>query len=73
MFFGVEIDTSRAEGKQAFLILAEVVDEFLGVEGAVLGLVSRFGHRKWKLLITSPFLDLIEEPRNFQPTLEPPT
>lgn len=42
MFFGVYLDAGGAEGEEALFVFAEVEDEFLGVEGAALGLVNLF-------------------------------
>lgn len=42
---GVDPDAGGAEREQAVLVLAEIEDEFLGVEGAALGFVDLFCHR----------------------------
>jgi hypothetical protein len=50
VFFGVDGDAGGTERQEALGILAEIGDEFLGVEGAALGLVDLL-HRNRKSLI----------------------
>ena len=42
MLFGVDFDAGGAQGKEALLVPAEVVDHLFGVEGAGFGHIDRF-------------------------------
>ncbi len=51
MLLSVDGDAGGTEGKEALGVLAEVGDEFLGVESAALGLVDLLhGNRKSLIL-----------------------
>lgn len=45
VFIRMDSDARGTERKQAIFVLAEIEDEFLGVEGAALGFVDLFCHR----------------------------
>lgn len=40
VFFGVDGDAGGTKGEEALWVLAEIGDEFLGVEGTALGFVE---------------------------------
>ena len=51
MLFGVDFDAGGTEGEETLGVLAEIEDQFFGVEGAALWLVDLLHRNRKQLLL----------------------
>ena len=51
MLFGVDFDAGGTEGEEALRVLAEIEDQFFGVEGAALWLVDLIHRNRNQILL----------------------